>query len=88
MNMKGQINNFRGSYKNQQGSNQVIVVVDGVSSKDSATKLIGKKITWTNTKGNSIEGKVSAAHGNKGAIRAIFEKGIPGQALGKEVKIE
>ena len=66
----------------------MIVVVDGVSSKDSATKLIGKKITWTNTKGNSIEGKVSAAHGNKGAIRAIFEKGIPGQALGKEVKIE
>ncbi len=86
--MKGQISNFRGSYKKQQASNQVIVVVDGVSNKESAEKLVGKKITWTNTKGNSIVGKVSAAHGNKGAIRALFEKGIPGQALGTEVKVE
>ena len=86
--MKGTIVNFRGSYKSQKASNQVIVIVDGVSSKDAAEKLIGKKITWTNTKENFISGKVSAAHGNKGAVRAIFEKGIPGQALKKEVKIE
>ena len=33
-------------------------------------------------------GKINAIHGNKGALRAVFETGIPGQALGKKVKIE
>jgi large subunit ribosomal protein L35Ae len=35
-----------------------------------------------------ITGKVSAAHGNSGAVRALFEKGLPGQAIGKHVRIE
>lgn len=86
--MKAVIVNFRGSYKNQKASNQVIVSIDSVSSKAAAEKLIGKKITWTSPKGKVLSGKVSAAHGNKGAIRAIFEVGIPGQALGHEAKIE
>ena len=43
---------------------------------------------WTNTKGTTIEGRISAAHGNSGAIRAIFERGLPGQALGTEALIE
>lgn len=88
MSMKARIVNFRGSYKEQKASNQVIVLVDGIAKKEAAEKIVGKKITWTNTKGNSIEGKVSAAHGNKGAVRAIFSKGLPGQALGTEAKIE
>ena len=86
--MKAVIVNFRGSYKQQPASNQVIIHVEGIDSKSAAEKLVGKKVTWTNTKGNSISGKVSAAHGNKGAIRALFEKGLPGQALSTEAKIE
>ncbi|MBN2421134.1 50S ribosomal protein L35ae [Candidatus Woesearchaeota archaeon] len=86
--MKAVVVNFRGSYKNQKASNQVIVHVDELTSKAAAEKLVGKKITWTSPKGKVISGKVSAAHGNKGAIRALFEVGIPGQALGHEVKIE
>jgi ribosomal protein L35AE/L33A len=34
-----------------------------------------------------ISGKISAVHGNKGAVRAIFESGLPGQAVGGTVVI-
>ena len=86
--MKAKIVNFRGAYKQQQGSNQMIILPEGVSSKAAAEKLVGKKITWTNTKGNPISGKISSVHGKNGAVRALFEKGMPGQAIGKEAKIE
>ncbi len=86
--MKALISNFRGSRRNQRASNQVIVHVEGVKSKDAAQKLVNKKITWTNAKGTNISGKISSVHGRNGVVRAIFDKGIPGQALGKEAKIE
>jgi len=35
-----------------------------------------------------ITGKVSSAHGNNGIVRAIFEKGLPGQAITTEVEIK
>ena len=38
--------------------------------------------------GHPIKGKISASHGNKGIVRAIFEKGLPGQAITMAVKIE
>ena len=34
-----------------------------------------------------IKGKISGAHGGKGVVRAIFEKGLPGQAVTTEVEI-
>jgi ribosomal protein L35AE/L33A len=35
-----------------------------------------------------MSGKVAASHGNSGAVRVIFETGMPGQALGQKVKIQ
>jgi large subunit ribosomal protein L35Ae len=84
--MEGVIVNFRGGRHVQYG-NQMVISVAG-TDKEKAKALIGKKVVWTNTKGNSITGKVSAVHGNSGAIRAIFEKGMPGQAVGSKVKVE
>lgn len=85
--MEGTITNFRGGRHTQYG-NQMIIIVNDVDNKEQAAGLVGKKVVWTNEKGNSITGKISAAHGNKGAVRAIFEKGIPGQSLGKKVIIK
>ncbi|MCK4670042.1 MAG: 50S ribosomal protein L35ae [Nanoarchaeota archaeon] len=87
--MKAQIANFRKS-RTRQKDNQMIVLVAGSDSKAKAEKLVGKKVIFT-TEGKEkkqIVGKISAAHGNKGAVRVIFERGMPGQAIGKEVKIE
>ncbi len=85
--MEGTIVNFRGG-RHTQYDNQMIISISDVDDKEKAEKIVGKKAIWTNTKGNVIIGKVASAHGNSGAIRAIFEKGMPGQSLGSKVKIE
>lgn len=85
--MKAIIANFRRG-KHRQNTRQAILSVEGVDSKDKATKLVGKKVTYVASPKTSIVGSVSAAHGNSGAVRVIFERGIPGQALGKQVKLE
>lgn len=87
--MKGVIVHFRGSYKTKYNyGNHMIIEVDGVTSRDNAQKLVGKKVTYTTESGKHLLGKVAAAHGNNGVVRAIFETGMPGQSLGKEVTIE
>lgn len=84
--MNGTINNFRRSRKRTY-KNQMIILVDGVNKKEEAEKLVGKKVVY-NTGKKDILGKIRSAHGNKGAVRIIFETGMPGQAISKKVKIE
>lgn len=56
---------------------------------EEAEKVIGKTVTWTSPSGKEIKGKISALHGRKGNVRAIFsEKGLPGQSLGQKIKVE
>ncbi len=68
----------------------MIVIVPGVDNRDKAQSYIGKTAVWTapGKQKTAIKGKISAAHGNKGALRVVFERGLPGQSLGQEVKIE
>ena len=87
--MKGVISAFRGSHKTRV-MNHLIVIVHGVDSKAKALPLIGKAVEWHNPEGKNkvvISGKVAAAHGGKGAIRVIFERGLPGQSLGTPVEV-
>ena len=87
--MAGIVSHFRGSFRRKKG-NHLIVIVPEVDSREKAQKYIGKTAVWTAPgKGKTqIKGKISAAHGNKGALRVVFERGLPGQSLGQEVKIE
>lgn len=65
-----------------------LIKVEGIDDRESAKKLIGKNVSWSSPAGKEIKGKISSAHGNKGVIRAIFEKGLPGQAITTEVEIK
>jgi len=87
--MEGIIVNYRRGRKTQT-TNQMVILVAGCENKESATKLVGKSVVYTCTgkAANTIEGRVSAAHGSKGAIRAIFETGMPGQAIGAKVEVK
>lgn len=85
--MEGVISNFRGSRRVKR-HNQMIVHVDGVDSKDKASKLIGKKVVWKTSGGRQMSGEITAIHGNSGALRARFETGMPGQSIGEKVFIE
>jgi large subunit ribosomal protein L35Ae len=79
--MKGLIMNFRGG-KHTKYDNQMIVDF-GVKAKES----IDKKVIWKSPAGKEIKGKVCGLHGRKGCVRVIFEKGMPGQAIGDSVEV-
>jgi len=64
-----------------------LIEIEDVASRDDASKFVGKSVEWKSPAGKIILGKISAPHGNKGVVRAIFEKGLPGQAVTTEVKI-
>ncbi|MBU0536094.1 MAG: 50S ribosomal protein L35ae [Nanoarchaeota archaeon] len=85
--MEAVIVNFR-SGRTTQKDNHMIIQIPGSDSREKAEKFIGKKVVWKSPAGKPINGKVASAHGNKGAVRAIFERGLPGQSLGTKVSIE
>ncbi len=68
----------------------MVVIVPGVDTRDKAKPLLGKSAVWIapGKQKTAIKGKVSSMHGNKGALRVVFERGLPGQSLGTEVKVE
>ena len=65
-----------------------LIEVNGVSSREGAGKFVGKIVTWISPAGKIIKGEIRGAHGNKGLVRAIFEKGLPGQAITTKVEIK
>lgn len=60
----------------------------GAHTREEAKRMCGKHVAWTSSSGKIIQGVIQEAHGNKGLVRAIFKKGLPGQALTGEVNIE
>ncbi len=86
--MEGVIVNYKGSGRRRQTRNQMIILSEGVDDKEKAKKLVGKKVLWTSPAGKEVKGEVRSSHGNKGAMRILFEIGMPGQAVGAKVKFE
>ncbi len=87
--VKGKVVQFRRG-RHTINERQFLIEVDGVSDRESATKLVGKEVTWTSPGKlkKLIKGKISSAHGGNGVVRALFEKGLPGQAVTTEVEIK
>jgi large subunit ribosomal protein L35Ae len=64
------------------------IIDANAKDRKEAEKLIGKEVEWTSSSGKIIKGKINSAHGTKGLVRAIFEKGLPGQAITEKVKVK
>ena len=86
--MKAIVVQFRRSRKRIHERHFLIDV--GVKNKEDAQKFVGKQVIWISPgkQKKQIKGKISAPHGNKGLVRAIFEKGLPGQAITTDVEIK
>ena len=84
--VKGKVISFRRSLKKIHKRHFVLDV--GKKNKEDAAAMIGKEVVWTSSAGNDIRGNISGAHGNKGLVRAIFEKGLPGQAINEDVEVK
>jgi len=77
---------FRQGRHHQNTGQMIIRVAD---NSEAAEKFVGKTVSWASPAGKVLKGKISALHGRKGNVRAIFsEAGLPGQSLGQKVKIE
>jgi len=85
--VKGKVIQFRRG-RHTVHEKHFLVEISGVNSKKDAEKFVKKDVTWKSPAGKIINGKVSAPHGNKGVVRVIFEKGLPGQAVTTEVEIK
>jgi len=85
--VKGKIVQFRRG-RHRIHERHFLIEMDGVSSKEEAGKFIGKGVSWKSPAGKVIKGKIADVHGNKGVLRVIFEKGLPGQAVTTNVEVE
>ena len=85
---KGIVVQFRRGRKTYTPRHFLIDV--NAKNKEEASKLIGKEVIWISPGKDKkhIKGKIAATHGNKGLVRAIFEKGLPGQAITTEVEVK
>ena len=84
--MKAKIIQFRRGLKRIHEKHFILDV--NAKSREEAGKFVGKEVEWISPGGKKINGKISSAHGNKGLVRAIFEKGLPGQARNEEVEVK
>ena len=65
----------------------MIIKLLDIDKRLEASRLVGKKVVWKSPAGKEITGEIISAHGNKGCVRARFEKGMPGQAVFNKVKV-
>jgi large subunit ribosomal protein L35Ae len=82
LHMIGKVVSYRRG-RHTQNTGQMLIRVEG-----DRGKLVGKEVVWSSKSGKQIKGRIAAPHGNKNVVRAIFEKGLPGQAVGTEVEIK
>ena len=85
--MKGKIIQFRRG-RHTIHKRHFLIEIEGVDNKEKAEKFVGKEVEWKSPAGKIIAGKISGTHGNNGVIRAIFEIGLPGQAVTTGVEIK
>ena len=84
--MEAAIVNYRMGRHNQY-NNQMILQVPGIDSLEKAKHFVGKKVLWLSPAKKELTGIIKRTHGNNGALRAVFEKGLPGQSLGTKIQI-
>jgi large subunit ribosomal protein L35Ae len=83
--LKGTIVSYRKGSKTQK-SKECLINFSGIETVSEAGRLIGRKVAWPVGE-RKCRGKIVALHGKKGIVRALFRKGVPGQAIGTHVDV-
>ena len=85
--MEGVIANYRRG-RHTVHPKQCIIIFPNIKTRKEANKMIGRTVVWKSVTGKELKGVISRAHGNNGAVRALFKKaGLPGQALGGRILV-
>lgn len=85
--MEAVIVNFRRG-RTTQNTRHLVLKVEGINSIKDTKSLLKKQVIWKSPSGKELKGTISASHGNSGCVRAIFERGLPGQSLGQKVTLK
>ena len=81
-----------------QNTNQGLLRIEGVKSSEDAKWYLGKRVAYVYrgrrankekgvAKHRNIQGRIISTHGNNGVVRASFHHNLPGQAVGKLVRV-
>lgn len=73
--------------KTTKQERQMLIKIPGVDKKKAVTYL-KKTVVWKSPAGKEIKGMISRVHGNSGVLSVVFEKGMPGQAIGTQVEVQ
>ncbi|MFB0560837.1 MAG: 50S ribosomal protein L35ae [Candidatus Lokiarchaeia archaeon] len=79
------LNYVRG--RRTQKNKYMLIKIQGVDSDKTAARFIGRSVIWQTEAGKKLKGKITRVHGKNGVVKARFEKGLPGQAIGTEIKL-
>jgi large subunit ribosomal protein L35Ae len=69
-----------------QNPKECLIHFAHVNSASLADQLINRKVVWKQ-RNVKLVGKIVGSHGKKGVVKAKFQKGVPGQALGTNVEL-
>jgi large subunit ribosomal protein L35Ae len=72
---------------NRQINTHMLLKFEGYNSDKAAAQLIGKTVVWLSPAGKRLKGKILRPHGRNGVVRAKFEHGLPGDAIGGKITI-
>lgn len=81
----GRITNYRTGPKSQT-SKECLIEFQGLTSAALVGKIVGQKVAWKGANRTQI-GQIMGAHGRNGMVRARFNQGVPGQAIGTIVEL-
>lgn len=84
--MKATVLNFRRGRHNQK-PDQLILELEDIETKGAAARYLGQNVVWESPRGKKIFGQITSTHGNRGAVRARFSKGLPGTVIGNKIKV-
>ena len=70
-----------------QRNKYMLIKIQGINNDKEASKFIGKTVIWKTTSGKEMRGKITKIHGKNGVVSAHFKHGLPGQAIGTEIKL-
>ncbi|EDW95770.1 60S ribosomal protein L35a [Drosophila yakuba] len=85
-----------------QHENQAILKIEGARRKEHGSFYVGKRCVYVykaetkkcvpqhperKTRVRAVWGKVTRIHGNTGAVRARFNRNLPGHAMGHRIRI-
>jgi len=84
--MEGKVIQFRRGRKTQK-PRHFLIEIPGVDNREKAKKFVSKKVEWTSPGKKILTGEIKSAHGNNGILRAIFDIGLPGQAIGTKCEV-